>query len=144
VPQAAQFLDNCKLSTTQKVRKFPRNFIEIFLAELMLHEEKLDSITKELTEMRSSSDKFKSQKQKFQLKSHETEILQQRLAQNPHHQVNSLFLNFSQLFRYSKKLRKSKLNLKKKPRVSIPQRNAKKRFAFHSLPLITYKGPQRC
>lgn len=60
----------------------------------MIHENKLKEIISELSNMKSVGEKYKSQKQKYQLKSHETEILQQRLAQNPHHQVRFVFPPF--------------------------------------------------
>eukprot|EP01117_Protostelium_nocturnum_P014197 TRINITY_DN5380_c0_g1_i1.p1 TRINITY_DN5380_c0_g1~~TRINITY_DN5380_c0_g1_i1.p1 ORF type:complete len:799 (-),score=367.12 TRINITY_DN5380_c0_g1_i1:1121-3517(-) len=55
--------------------------------ELDEHEEALEEIKKQLDKMASSASSYREKKKQFELKSHELELLKERIGQNPHHQL---------------------------------------------------------
>jgi structural maintenance of chromosome 2 len=56
-------------------------------AELNAHEEELARVSSELSKLRSSADQFKTLKQKYDVKTHEVELIQTRMSSNAHHQL---------------------------------------------------------
>lgn len=56
-------------------------------AELKEHETALTSVVQELSKLRKGADQYKSVKQQYEVKTHELELLQATISQNPHHQL---------------------------------------------------------
>jgi structural maintenance of chromosome 2 len=73
-PKSASVLD--KVKHLNEMRK-----------ELTKHEKELASIMSKLAELKATSEGYKDIKQKYTLKSHELELFNQRIAENPEHQV---------------------------------------------------------